>query len=200
MLLHADSHRLRVEVHSLFIQEAAQRTVVGQLAWSPDRKRAVGHHEPERVGNLQSQLHVVGGKEDGLVRFAAEMVQELQHLHLAGIVEEGRWLVEVDDGRLLCEGFGYHHLLSLAVAQRLHHTVAQGFDTHQTDALFHNLAVVGIERSPETGVGRSSEGDEFEDRHILNVGLRGQDDTDELGQFAVGELRKALSVDGDIAT
>ena len=44
----------------------------------------------------------------------------LSHQFLpAFVVQEGGGFVEIDDGGLLSQGFGYHRLLSLAVAQRL---------------------------------------------------------------------------------
>ena len=72
---------------------------------------------------------------------ATDATQQQQHIYLTGIVEESRRLIEEDDGCLLCQRLGNHHLLSLAIAQRLHHPVFQRLNAYQGDGLLAGLAV-----------------------------------------------------------
>ena len=72
----------------------------------------------------------MGREEDGLLCLTADATQQLQHLHLARIVEKGRGLIEEDDGSLLGQSLCNHHLLPLSVTQRMDHALAQSFDAH----------------------------------------------------------------------
>ena len=55
----------------------------------------------------------------------SQPVQQLHHLYLAGEIEKSRRLVQIDDGSLLGQCFGYHDLLTFAVTQRMDHPVLQ---------------------------------------------------------------------------
>ena len=111
----------------------------------------------------------MGREKDGLARATAQAVEQLHHLHLAGKIEEGRRFVQVDDGRLLCQCLGYHHLLALAVAQGIHHAVGQVCDAHQGDGARHHLLVCLRQGSPKAGVRAASQTHQLRGGHVTNV-------------------------------
>ena len=131
----------------------------------------------------------MGREEDGLLRLTADATQQLQHLHLAGVVEEGCRLVEEDDGCLLGQRLGNHHLLSLTVAQRVDHSQTQCFDAHQGDGLVHHTQVIFRITPPEACIGRSSEADEFAHHHIPHVRFLRQHHANHPTQFLVAQRR-----------
>lgn len=112
----AEEARLLIEGDALALEEVVERTVEGQVFGCTDGDAPLAVHEPDLVGDLEGQLEVVGRHEDGLAHCPRELVEQLHDLHFAGEVEEGGWLVEEDDRRLLRQGFGDHHLLPFPVA------------------------------------------------------------------------------------
>ena len=71
----------------------------------------------------------MAGKQNGLAAVVGEGLQQAHRLDAAGDIEEGRGLIEDDDGRLLGQRTGYHGLLPLAVAQRGHVLIGLADDT-----------------------------------------------------------------------
>ena len=133
------------------VEKSRQTAVGSQLIGCADRQFPAWLHEPQTVGQLQSELQIVRGKEDGLVGLMSQTMQQLQHIHLAGIVQEGGWLVEIDDGRLLSQCLGNHGFLPLAVAQRTDVAVGQLFNAHLTDGLI-TTDEVGVAEPPQKPV------------------------------------------------
>ena len=131
----------------------------------------------------------MGREEDGLLRLTTDATQQLQHLHFAGVVEKGGGLVEEDDRCLLGQGLGYHHLLSLTVAQRVDHAQTQCFDANLGDGLVHHAQVVFRITPPEAGIGRTSEADEFAHRHIPHVRFFRQHHANLFTQLFVAQRR-----------
>ena len=66
---------------------------------------------------FHEQFQVVGTVKDGLFLFFGETVDESQQLHLAGVIQKRGGLVHVNDGGVLDQGFGDHHLLFLTLTQ-----------------------------------------------------------------------------------
>lgn len=138
------------------LHQAAQCALLGKLLRCADAQAVFAVHQPEAVGRLKRQFQVVGGKEDGLSRLAADAAQQQHGLHLAGEVEKGGWLVKDNDGSLLCQCLGYHYLLPLAIAEGVNHAPAQRLDAHLADGLADHVAVVGCQRAEEARVGRAA--------------------------------------------
>ena len=102
-----------------------------------------------------------------------QTAQEAQGAHLRRIVKEGRGLVEQDGRRLLCQCLGYHSLLPLPIAQRLHLPVGQFGHACQPHGLIHDAAVIVLQGAPETSVWGASHAHEVaygESRHIYALG------------------------------
>ena len=153
------------------------------------------------ISQLQRQFDIVGGQEDGLLLVVSQPPQQLHDFHLAGEIEEGRGLVEIDDGGLLGKGLGYHDLLAFAIAERMDHTVLQVADTNQPDGLADLLLVVGRQGAPESGIGRAPHAYHFVDRHIAHLWLFGQHDAYDATQLAVAIVseRTVLAGNQDVA-
>ena len=159
----------------------------------------VGGEQPQAVGELQGEFEVMGGQEYRLLRLVGQLPQEEQHVDLRWVVEECRRFVKIDYGCLLCQCLRYHHLLSLAVTKRLYHALGEMCDACLGDALGHYLAVVVVQRSPEAGIWRASETNQFGNGDVLYVGLRGEHHSDEARHLLVGERLQLFPVDGDAA-
>lgn len=48
-----------------------------------------GLHQPEAVGELEGQLHIMGGEENALVLLMSQTAEHLERLYLAREIEEG---------------------------------------------------------------------------------------------------------------
>ena len=126
------------------------------------------------VAQLCGELQVVCAHEYGLALVVGESGKSLHYGHLAGIIEKGGRLVEHDDGCMLCQGFGYHHLLALAVAQSAHASGGERGYAYRLHCLADEAAVVVAQPAPEPRVGGSAHA------HHLCGGERG-------GERTVGE-------------
>jgi len=113
----------------------------------------------------------MSGQDNRLVHFFCHLVKHLHQLHLAGIVEKGCRLVQIDDGRLLSQRLGYHDLLPLAIAQRLYHASGQRLDANESDGLTNHLMVFVRQPAPEPRIGCTPHSNQFLCRHILDSQL-----------------------------
>lgn len=86
---------------------------------------ALGGEEKEEVGELEGDFEVVGGADDGLVRFGGETFQEKGGFAAVGPVEEGGGLVEEDDGGVLGDGAGDGGHLAFAVGHGVEHPAGE---------------------------------------------------------------------------
>ncbi len=195
----AEEARLLIEGDALALEEVVERAVEGQVFGCADGDAPLAVHEPDLVGDLQGQLEVVGRHEDGLAHCPRELVEQLHDLHFAGEIEEGGRLVEEDDRRLLREGFGDHHLLSLAVAQGLDHAMGEMADLNVLESLADDLPVLLAERAPKTGVGAAAEADQLLDAHVADFALVGQHHADHPREPLVRVFAQRAAHQSDLA-
>ncbi len=195
----AEEARLLIEGDALALEEMIERAVEGQILGSADGDAPLAVHEPDLVGDLEGQLEVVGRHEDGLAHFPRQLMEQLHDLHFAGEVEKSGRLVEEDDRCLLREGFGDHHLLSLAVAQGLDHAVGEMADLYVLESLADDLPVLLAERSPEAGVGAAPEADQLLDAHVADLALVGQHHADHPREPLVRVFAQRAAHQSDLA-
>ena len=70
------------------VEETLQRTIPRQAFGRSDMDSAASVHQPDAVRDLQRQLQVVGGKEDRLAGLPGKAMQQMENVHLAGIVQK----------------------------------------------------------------------------------------------------------------
>ena len=174
---------------------ATQGKVFGHTGRNPVRPV----HQPNLVGDLERQFEVVCGEENRLICTSCQMVEQLHNLHLARKIEESGRLVQKDNRCFLSQRLGDHDLLPFSVRQGVHHAGGQVLDPYQGDRFFHDLLVLLVQPSPETGVGTASHLDQFPHGHIPDVTLLRQDHTDRRAQFLVRITVHITPQDGDLA-
>ena len=110
-----------LNVHAEGCREAGAE---GRGGWRGEEEALRGE-EKEEVGELEGDFEVVGGADDGFVRFGGEMLQEEGGLAAVGPVEEGGGLVEEDDGGVLGDGAGDGGHLTFAVGHGVEHPAGE---------------------------------------------------------------------------
>ena len=195
----AEEARLLIEGDTLALEEMIERTVEGQILRRADSDAPLAVHEPDLVGDLEGQLEVVGRHEDGLAHCPRELVEQLHDLHFAGEIEEGGWLVEEDDRRLLRKGLGDHHLLPLPIAQGLDHAAGEMADLYVLESLADNLPVLLAERAPKAGVGAAAEADQLLDAHVADLTFVGQHDANHSREALVRVFAERSAHQADLA-
>ena len=96
----------------------------GRRGWRGEEE-ALRCEEKEEIGELEGDFEVVGGADDGFVRFGGEALQEEGGLAAVGPVEEGGGLVEEDDGGVLGDGAGDGGHLAFAVGHGIEHPAGE---------------------------------------------------------------------------
>ena len=105
-------------------------------------------------------------------------LKQLHYLDLARIVKEGSRFVKEYYRCLLCEGFSYHHFLSLPVAQGLYLPCGEFSYACQLERAVHNLAVLARVFPPETCVRAAAQPHELPDGHVVKRRFLGKHHTD----------------------
>ena len=160
----------RVERHIAIAEK--KRYFVGEdevFGHAADDFPGVGNY-PEAVAQRHRLLYVVRGNQDCASFVAGKVVEELQHFDAACHVEKCRGFVEDYDGRFLRQCFGYHYLLSLAVAEFGYVRFRLVAYSDFLDSRGNDLAVVLVEPSQKSGVGMPTEPDEFA-RGLMALGV-----------------------------
>ncbi len=127
-------------------------------------------------------------------------MQQPHNLNLARIVKKCRRLVKEYHGSLLCESLGYHRLLPLTVAERLHGAITQLRNAYKRHSLIDNLTVIIAERTPKAGIRAAAKTHKLSHRHIVDPDLVGKHHAYHLGQFCFGIGIKRASHNGYVAT
>ena len=120
-IVDAEQTVFSIEDDTFMCKKRCHLSIERQVFRCAETQSIVLVEQPKLIGGLQGKVYVMCRKEDGFAGFARDAVQELHHLHLAREVKKCRRLIEEDDRRLLSKRFSDHHLLSLAIAQRLYH-------------------------------------------------------------------------------
>ena len=110
-----------LKVHAEGCREAGAE---GRGRWRGEEEALRGE-EKEEVGELEGDFEVVGGTDDGFVRFGGEAFQEEGGLAAVGPVEEGGGLVKEDDGGVLGDGAGDGGHLAFAVGHGVEHPAGE---------------------------------------------------------------------------
>ena len=71
--------------------------------------------EPEAVGEDEGLFDVVGRKEDGLLLFDGQPMEQVHDFDTAHHIEEGRRLVEENERTFLYQRLGDHYLLTFTI-------------------------------------------------------------------------------------
>lgn len=141
-----------------------------------DRTKSVGRKKKKEVSQLGSQLEVVGGKEDSLAHGVGQAREQPERVDATVEVEEGRRLVEKNDGGLLSQGASNHHLLTLTVAQRVDLTVTKRPSTRLDKTLAHDQLVAGSKVAPKARIRTAPHADEVVDSESTHFGPLGEND------------------------
>ena len=130
----------------------------------------------EETGRIGSQLEVVGGKEDSLAHGVGQAREQPERVDATVEVEEGRRLVEKNDGGLLSQGASNHHLLTLTVAQRVDLTVTKRPSPRLDKTLAHGQLVAGSKVAPKARIRTAPHADEVVDSESTHFGPLGEND------------------------
>ena len=141
-----------------------------------DRTKSVGRKKKKEVSQLGSQLEVVGGKEDSLAHGVGQAREQPERVDATVEVEEGRRLVEKNDGGLLSQGASNHHLLTLTVAQRVDLTVTKRPSPRLDKTLAHDQLVAGSKVAPKARIRTAPHADEVVDSESTHFGPLGEND------------------------
>lgn len=79
---------------------------------------------------------------------------------------------------------GNHHLLSLTVGERLYHPIFQFSNAHHLNRLRNDGLVLNSEFSPKARIRHTAHPHHLRHTEILNIGLIGQHNADELRPLA----------------
>ena len=178
-IIHPEQSALRIEHNAFAGKETTKTAVQRKILRRTDSYPIRLIHQPDFVGNLQSQFKIVRREKNSLVRPSAEVMQQLHHFHFAGKVEESGRLIQINHRRLMSQRFGYHHFLTFAVAQRMHHAVCQMRDADQSNGVFHHMLVLLCQHAPKTCIRGASQPHQFRNGHIAEVALLRQHHTDD---------------------
>ena len=115
------------------------------------------------------------GDKDGLILAPCQFAQQFHQLHLAWIVEEGSGLVKEYHGGVLSERLGYHHLLTLTVAESLHLPLPQILYPYKPYGSIHSRLILLPQGAPEAGVRHAPQAHQRFCIHILQGRFLGED-------------------------
>ena len=133
-----DGQLFSIETYAATLDEVTQYASLGQTLGCVYGNDSC-LHQPDAVRKLKSQFYVVGREEYRLLLPMGQPAQQLHDFYLAGKVQKGRRLIQEDDFRLLCQRFGYHHLLPLAVAKCMHQSWSQRLYAYLSDGFADHL-------------------------------------------------------------
>ena len=110
----------------------------------PLAQRLLRRDDPHLVGMAEQKVEVMAAKEDGFVLFAREFVHDVHQLDFARIVQKSGRLVHENEGRVLHQSLGNHHLLLLTIAQRDEVAVDQMSDADGFEAVVDDLFIFSL--------------------------------------------------------
>ena len=116
---------------------------------------------PQGVGVTHHRLDVVAAHHDGDVPRRAHLAQHSEQGDTARRIEEGGWLVEQQDGRLLSQCPSYHDPLTLSVRQFANEVPSQLGGPHRRQGLVDDGLVMGPQPTPDSGMGVTSQRDDI---------------------------------------
>ena len=118
-----------------------QRARVAVLRLGEQRLRrrglddAAGVHDGDAIGVTGHDTQVVGDEDDAHLVFVAQLVDEVEDLHLRRDVQGRRGLVRDEDARLAHEGHGDHDALAHAARELVRVVVDDHLGARHADAL-----------------------------------------------------------------
>ena len=96
---------------------------------------ASGVHDGNAIGVTGHNTQVVGDEDDAHLVFVAQLVDEVEDLHLRRHVQGRRGFVRDEDARLAHEGHGDHDALTHAAGELVRVVVDNHLGTRHTNAL-----------------------------------------------------------------
>ena len=136
-----DREELGAGLEGALGQGCHQRARVAVLRLGEERLRwrglddAAGVHDGDTVGVTGHDTQVVGNQDDAHLVFVAQLVDEVEDLHLRCDVQGRRGLVRDEDARLAHEGHGDHDALAHAARELVRVVVDDHLGARHADAL-----------------------------------------------------------------